>query len=57
MEEQKNMRLYMFVHEMNSIVMRISIAMQRLGKHISPKRTRATEGRPLRGNGPENTPP
>jgi hypothetical protein len=33
------------------------IAKQRLGKHIPMKRTRATKGRPLLGNGPVNTPP
>jgi hypothetical protein len=30
------------------------IARQRLGKHIPAKRTRATEGRPLLGNGSVN---
>jgi hypothetical protein len=33
----------------------IPIARQRLGKHIPAKHTRATEGRPLLGNGPVNT--
>jgi hypothetical protein len=40
-----------------NIVTCISIASKRLGKHISAKRTDATEGRPLLGNGPVNTPP
>jgi hypothetical protein len=35
----------------------IPIARQRLGKHIPAKRTRATEGRSLLGNGPENISP
>jgi hypothetical protein len=38
------------------IVTCIPIARQRLGKHIPAKRTHATEGRPLLGNGPVNTP-
>jgi hypothetical protein len=33
------------------------ITMQQLGKHIPEKRTHATEGCPLLGNGPVNTPP
>jgi hypothetical protein len=32
-------------------------ARQRLGKHIPAKRKRASEGRPLLGNEPANTPP
>jgi hypothetical protein len=40
------------------IVTYISIARQRLGKHITAKRTHAIEGRPLLlGNGPVNKPP
>jgi hypothetical protein len=35
----------------------IPIAKQRFGKHIPAKRMRATERRPLLGNGPVNTPP
>jgi hypothetical protein len=35
----------------------IPIARQRPGKHSPAKRTRATEGRPLLGNGPVNNPP
>jgi hypothetical protein len=38
------------------IVTCIPIARQRLGKHISSKRTRATEGHPLIGTGPVNMP-
>jgi hypothetical protein len=39
------------------IVTYIPIARQRLSKHIAVKRTHATEGRPLLGNGSVNTPP
>jgi hypothetical protein len=39
------------------ILMCIPIARQRLGKNIPVKRTHATEGRPLLGNGPVHTPP
>jgi hypothetical protein len=39
-----------------NIVTCISIARQRLGKHIPAKGTRATEGRPLVDNGPVNNP-
>jgi hypothetical protein len=39
------------------IVTCIPTARQRLGKHIAAKRTHATEGRPMLGNEPVNTPP
>jgi hypothetical protein len=44
------------IHYKENIVTCISIAKQRLGKHIPAKRTRSKEGCPLLGNGPVNTP-
>jgi hypothetical protein len=41
----------------NNNVTYITIARLRLDRHIPAKRTRSTEGRPLLGNGPVNTPP
>jgi hypothetical protein len=41
---------------LDSIVTCISIARQRLCKHIPVKRMCATKGRPLLGNGAVNTP-
>jgi hypothetical protein len=46
-----------FVYLCQYIVTCIPIARQRLGIHIPKKRTRATEGSPLLGNGPVNTSP
>jgi hypothetical protein len=49
--------VWAFLFPLLYIVMCIPIARQRLGKHISVKCMRATEGRPLFGNRPINLPP
>jgi hypothetical protein len=47
----------MYIFRSHNIVTSLLIARQRLGIHVPAKRTRATEERPLLGNGPVNTPP
>jgi hypothetical protein len=44
------------VYSINNVTC-MPISRHRHGKHIPAERTLATEGRPLLGNGPVNTPP